>query len=196
MTWQNTSNLPEKRFICGHCGADINSNLGYYYGDYGDNYSAFAYAYICHNCNKISYISYKEQVPGAIYGKSFNKNIFNDTSIFDLYNEARNCMKIGAYTSIGMCCRKILMHIAVDCGAEKGKNFVYYVDYLNQNNYIPSNCKKWVDIIRNKGNEANHEIIILEERDAVQLIQFIQIIISIIYEMPYQANQYIGDIRE
>ena len=109
-----------------------------------------------------------------------------------LYEEARKCMEIRAFTSVGMCCRKLLMHIAVNCGAKEGQRFIEYVNYLDSNNYIPTNCKDWVDIIRNKGNEANHEIMILNETDAKQLINFIQMIISVIYKMKYEANNYLN----
>lgn len=193
LEWVDSSDIPDKRYVCGFCGSDITSNKGYYMtNSFNKHDCQYGYIYICHNCNKPSYITYDSQTPGSSYGKCFKKEIFNDNVVYELYNEVRNCIKINAYTSVGMCCRKLLMHIAVDCGAAEGKKFAYYVDYLDQNNYIPSNCKRWVDIIRNKGNEANHEIIILEEKDAKQLIQFIQIIISVIYEMPYQANLYLG----
>lgn len=74
-----------------------------------------------------------------------------------------------------------------------GQTFAYYVNYLDTQNYIPTKCKSWVDIMKDKGNEANHEIVILEENDAKQLINFIQIIISFIHEMPYQAKIYLND---
>ena len=102
-------------------------------------------------------------------------------------------MSINAYTSVGMCCRKLLMHIAVDCGSKEGLKFVEYVDYLNDNNYIPAKCKVWVDAIRSKGNEANHKITVLNKQEAEQLIRFIGMIISVIYEMPYQSEIYNGD---
>lgn len=197
--WFNTSTINSKNYICGHCGENITSNIGYHMYDNHTNSSRDieeGYIYICHKCNKPTYIDRENQVPGATYGKKFKKEIFNNNLVYQLYEEACQCMKINAYTSVGMCCRKLLMHISVDCGAEEGKKFAYYVEYLDQNNFIPTNCKKWVDIIRNKGNEANHEIIILNENDAKQLIQFIQIMISVIYEMPYQAEQYIGDKNE
>lgn len=197
--WYSTSTIKGKNYICGYCGKDITSNIGFRMYD-PSNSSLWdpgtGYIYICHNCNKPTYISSCEQTPGASYGKNFEKEIFKNDLVYSLYNEACQCMKVNAYTSVGMCCRKLLMHISVDCGAEENKKFVYYVDYLDQNNYIPINCKKWVDIIRNKGNEANHEIIILNENDARQLIQFVQIMISVIYEMPYQATQYMGDTNE
>ena len=49
-----------------------------------------------------------------------------------------------------------------------------------------------INIIRSKGIEANHEIIILNESDAKQLINFIQMIISVIYKMKFEANKYLN----
>ena len=195
--WYLSKKLKSKNFVCGHCGSDITTNIGYHMTNKGESSDiGSGYIYICHKCNKPTYISFKEQVPGPLYGKNFLKEIFQDERTYKLYEESRQCMKINAYTSIGMCCRKLIMHIAVDCGAETGKTFAYYVDYLDKNNYIPANCKKWVDIIRDKGNEANHEIIILEKKDAKQLLSFIEIIISVIYEMPYQAEKYMENTDE
>lgn len=191
--WYNLSNIPNRNYICGYCGKDINSFVGYYISsdDY-PRHNGEGYIYICHHCNKPTYISYHNQTPGSMYGEAFEKEIFDDELIYMLYEEARKCMEINAFTSVGMCCRKLLMHIAVNCGAAKGQKFIEYVNYLDSNNYIPTNCKDWVDIIRNKGNEANHEIIILNETDAKQLINFIQMIISVIYKMKYEANKYLN----
>jgi hypothetical protein len=49
-----------------------------------------------------------------------------------LYNEACNCMTVGACTSAVLTCRKILMHIAVEKGAAEGQTFVAYVDHLGR----------------------------------------------------------------
>ena len=190
--WYSTYKIPNKNFVCGYCGKDINSNRGYFLSANGSHsYDGNGFIYICHHCNKPTFISSTEQVPGAKYGKEFNREIFDDELIYDLYEEARNCMKAKAYTSVGMCCRKMLMHIGVNCGAEVGKTFKEYVDYLDNNNFIPTNCKEWVDIIRTKGNEATHEIIILNREEATQLIKFTQMIISVIYEMKYEASKYL-----
>lgn len=195
--WHNTSDIRGKNYICGYCGKDINSFRGYYISNSGvTTPNGEGYIYICHNCNKPTYISNSEQTPGSMYGEQFEEEIFDDKLIYLLYEEARKCMKINAYSSVGMCCRKLLMHIAVNCGAKEGQKFIEYVNYLDTNNYIPANCKEWVDIVRNKGNEANHEIIILNEKDAKQLINFIQMIISVIYKMPYQAKKYLGESNE
>ncbi len=193
--WYAPSTIKSKNYVCGYCGNDISSNLGYYIANNGSNTpNGNGYIYICHHCNKPTYFSFFEQVPGSKYGECFDEEIFDDKLIYSLYEEARSCIEASAYTSAGMCCRKLLMHIAVDCGAEEGLRFIEYVDYLDQKGYIPVNCKKWVDIIRTKGNEANHEIIILEEKDAKQLLNFIQMIISVIYKMSHDVNKYLENV--
>ena len=142
--------------------------------------------------NKPTYFSVSErlQVPGCLFGKVFDETIFPDDSTKYLYNEIRNCMSANAFTSAVLSARKLLMHIGVNCGAEEGKSFEYYVNYLDENGYVSKNCKKWVDIIRKKGNEANHEIQIFNEQDAKQIIKFLEIMISVIYEMPKEADLF------
>lgn len=191
--WIDLETLKTRNYICGYCGSDIASNDGYMMYDSAKGVQGPEYIYICHKCKKPTYFDYFEQTPGVAFGKNFNKSIFKDENVFSLYEEARKCMSINAYTSVGMCCRKLLMHIAVDCGSKEGLRFVEYVDYLNDNNYIPAKCKVWVDAIRSKGNEANHKITVLNKQEAEQLIGFIGMIISVIYEMPYQSEIYSGD---
>ncbi|MDD6271984.1 MAG: DUF4145 domain-containing protein [bacterium] len=193
--WKNTSELDSKSFICGYCGEKISSNVGYYLTDWSSSGkpNKRGYIYICHNCNYPTYIDWNNQVPMYKYGKSFSEKIFPDEKTFYLYDEVRNCYKASAFSSCVLSARKLLMHIAVDCGAEEGKKFIEYVDFLDKNNYIPKNCKSWVDIIRNKGNEATHEIVIFNETDAKQIINFLEIIINVIYAMQYQANLYLSE---
>jgi hypothetical protein len=76
------------------------------------------------------------------------------------------------------------MHIAVEKGAPAGKSFVEYVDDLAANHYIPPGGEGWVDHIRKKGNEANHEIKIMSPDDAHDLIQFSEMLLKFIYEFP------------
>ena len=76
------------------------------------------------------------------------------------------------------------MHIAVSKGAEENKSFASYVDYLSDNNYVPPDAKAWIDHIRKKGNEANHDINIMPKEDAEELISFIEMLLKLIYEFP------------
>jgi hypothetical protein len=176
--WYNENKLESKNFTCGHCGKDIASELGYQTSD-----SPVWRIYICHHCSKPVFIdNANKQVPGAIFGKVVSG--VTDASVTTLYDEARKAISVNAFTSAVLACRKLMMHIAVDQGAEEGLNFVGYVQYLADNHLIPPGAKGWVDHIREKGNEANHEIIIMTREEAERLITFCAMLMQMIYEFP------------
>lgn len=81
------------------------------------------------------------------------------------------------------------MHIAVDQGADPGKNFIQYVEYLSAAGYVPPNGKEWVDEIRTRSNEANHEIVLMSESDAIQLLDFVEMLLKFIYEFPSRIKK-------
>jgi len=76
------------------------------------------------------------------------------------------------------------MHIAVDQKAKEGLSFLDYVEYLANNGFVPPNGKRWVDHIRKKGNEANHEIALMSQDDAKDLVSFAEMLLKFIYEFP------------
>ena len=76
------------------------------------------------------------------------------------------------------------MSIAVAQSAPEGKKFIEYVEYLADNGYVPPNGKGWVDHIRKRGNEANHEINLMSRADAEELISFSEMLLKFIYEFP------------
>ncbi len=76
------------------------------------------------------------------------------------------------------------MSIAVAQGAKEGESFLAYVDDLAARGYVPPNGKAWVDHIRTKGNEANHEIKLMAQTDAEDLILFSEMLLKFIYEFP------------
>ena len=81
------------------------------------------------------------------------------------------------------------MHIAVSKGAPVNKTFIKYVDYLSDNHYIPPGSELWVDHIRKKSNEANHEIIQMGMTDSEDLISFTEMLLRMIYEFPARLNK-------
>ena len=93
-------------------------------------------------------------------------------------------MKVSAFTSAVLACRKLLMNIAVAEGADEGKRFIEYVEYLADNGYVPPGGKGWVDHIRTQGNEATHEIAMKTEDEAKDLISFVEMLLKFIYEFP------------
>jgi len=101
-----------------------------------------------------------------------------------LYEEARRCTGQNCFTGAVLLCRKMLMNIAVQQGAAEGLKFIEYVNHLAQAGFVPPNGKHWVDHIRKKGNEATHEIAVMSEQDARDLLSFIEMLLRFIYEFP------------
>jgi hypothetical protein len=97
-------------------------------------------------------------------------------------------MTVTAYTSVVMLCRKLLMHISVERGAQTGQTFESYVDYLVGNGYVAPTNKAWVDKIRTIGNEANHELASRSEEEAKTLLEFSEMLLKTVYEYPERAK--------
>jgi len=185
--WGDTTGNPSRRYTCGYCGASLASNVGYH-SEGGNSPSRKAFIYICHYCRQPTFFDEPDgkQTPGTSFGRAV-KDI-PDQLLNDLYEEARRATSAGSYTAAVLCCRKLLMHIAVEKEADEGKNFKYYVEYLADNHYFPPDAKDWVDHIREKGNEANHEIVIMDKQDAEDLISSIEMLLIFIYEYPARVK--------
>jgi len=182
--WSDIQNLTSKDFKCGYCGALLASEKGFV-GNNGLDppHVRIVWIYMCHKCSKPTFFDYdNNQIPGPLIGNPV-KHIPNP-DIDKLFKEAKSCFSIGAYTSSVMCCRKLLMNISVSEGAKEGKGFVDYVNYLNDNNYIPPNGKAWVDSIRKLGNEANHKIEFKNQKDAKRILNFTEMLLRFIYKLP------------
>lgn len=162
------------RFTCGYCAHLVAAHLGFH-GSQGN-------IYVCPNCENPTYFrDFEPQVPGVAPGENV-QNVPPD--IDALYLEARKSLAADAPTASVLTCRKLLMSIAVAQGAGEGKPFIEYVEYLANNGYVPPNGKGWVDHIRTKGNEANHEIQLMTATDSEELISFIEMLLKFIYEFP------------
>ena len=175
MNWHNTSTIVSREYTCGHCGNVVATASGYHAT------SAGFHIYICPHCKKPSYFEGNKQFPGVAPGVEVRHL---PADIEALYREARNCVSVASNTAAVLTCRKLLMNIAVSQKAEENKPFIYYVKYLADKGYVPPNGKGWVDHIRNKGNEANHEIRLMNQPDAEELISFCEMLLKFIYEFP------------
>lgn len=116
--------------------------------------------------------------------------------VSNLYEEARACTTINAHTSAILGLRKLLMHIAVQKGGKPGMKFIEYVDYLDSKGYVPPDGKDWVDQIRERGNEANHEIVIMGPEVAEELLAFAGMLLKFIYEFPAKLRRASGNDEE
>ena len=176
MPWLNIAQLRARQFQCGYCGMHVANDRGYGHSD------AALGLYLCPNCEKPTLIVTNFlQVPSPVPGSEV-KHLPEQLNA--LYKEARQCCSVQAYTSAVLTCRKLLMNIAVNQGASEGLKFIEYVDYLASTGYIPPNGRGWVDHIRKKGNEATHEIALMKQADADELIAFTEMLLKFVYEFP------------
>ena len=181
--WASTSILKPLSYTCGHCGNPLSSNVGFSKGVHLDGSGlSVEQVYICHHCEKPTYTGVGIQIPGPRPGEDVSG--IEDSGVNTLYKEARDAYSQNAFTATILCCRKLLMHIAVSKGADAGKQFIEYVEFLSSENYIPRDAKGWVDQIRKRGNEANHEIAIGTKEQANDLMSFLTMLLKLVYEFP------------
>lgn len=187
--WYNTSaDISHKGWTCGYCGKVVGGSIGYHRDGKNDQNK---FVYICPHCeNPTAFIENEygvvEQYPGAVYGNEVDGL---PSSIASLYAEVRRCIQYTSYTAAVLAMRKLLMHVAVEQGADEGKSFVAYIEYLNNNGWIPPSGREWVDEIRKAGNEATHEIVLMGEDDAKQLLDFAEMLLKIVYEFPMKIRK-------
>lgn len=178
MPWFQPAAFESKKYTCGYCGNQVASASGYYNNN--PNGTLNARIYLCPHCTQPTYFG-GGQVPGVTPG---NEVQHLPADVKALYDEARRCAGIGAFTSSVLACRKLLMNIAVSHGAKEGLTFLAYVEHLSNAGFVPPNGKGWVDYIRKKGNEATHEIALMSDDDATRLIAFVEMLLKFIYEFP------------
>ncbi len=182
LNWYKPHDIVNRSFVCGYCDNNVASNKGLKLGEkYDGSGTTKGAIYICPACKCPTFFAHDVQVPGTAEGN----DVFHvPEKLGELYNEARNCLSNNCYTAAILIARKMLMNIAVEQGAEEGKKFIEYVQYLADNNYIPPDGKDWVDHIRQKGNEAAHEIRVMDRSEAKNLIIFTEMLLKFIYEFP------------
>ena len=84
----------------------------------------------------------------------------------------------------------LALHNALLPGVDRGLGaickvkFAQYIEYLAGKGFVPPGGEGWVDHIRNKGNDATHEIALMTKEDAEELITFAEMLLKFIYEFP------------
>ena len=185
--WVNITSIVNNSYTCGYCGNKVAPHQGYW-ASHSANAHDKVSIYICPNCTQPTYFDHtKKQTPSIRIGNDVQG--ITDNGVAALYNQARDCTSLGAYTASSLLCRKILMNLAVQHGAEEGKSFIEYLEYLDSKGYVPPNGKPWVDRIRTKGNEAKHEIRLIEENEASQILKFTEMLLKFAYEFPSMLTE-------
>lgn len=179
IAWYGTNSLDSVAFRCGYCGNAVATNQGYFAQRGIGGHSARIY--ICPHCAKPTFFLGNSYSPRVAPGDDVQHL---PDLVSSLYREARNCVAAEAYTASVLACRKLLMNIAVAQGAKENLKFIEYVEYLANSGYVPPNGRGWVDLIRKKGNEATHEIVLMGPDDAAKLLSFVEMLLKFIFEFP------------
>lgn len=87
--WLNLARVVPKTYVCGYCGDKVGPNQGYLANVEGQE------ILICSSCNCPTFISGNRQIPAPAFGADV-EHVPDD--IKSLYDEARYCMSVAAYT--------------------------------------------------------------------------------------------------
>jgi len=169
-------------YTCGHCNTRI---CGAVVADYFDHRIKWL---LCPKCCGPSVLTVDgDMYPGALGGP----NIQGLRAEVDAaYGEARRCMSVNSFIACELVCRKILMHAAVDKGAKEGETFADYIDYLEKKGYITPPMEKWVQLIRQHGNQATHSIEPADKERAEGTLIFTAQLLRLVYEMEHLSDKY------
>lgn len=181
MNWYQLQDIKSADYVCGFCDNLVASAKGYAANNHSDSNRSW-FVRICPHCERPTFFHPKQgRTPAS---KSGGKVYSLPVDVETLYDEARNAIAASCNTGAVLLCRKLLAHIAVEQGAKEGLSFLKYVEHLSDKGFIPPNGKHWVDHIRLKGNEANHEIVIMSESDASEIISFVEMLLKFVFEFP------------
>lgn len=180
--WSGIQMLEEKQYTCGYCSVTVGPNRGYVYRNEFEEHIVKQIIYICPNCNQPTHynLNNKTQTPSPVFGEEVDRL---PSDIERLYNQARRCYSIGAFDAIAMISRKIIMNTAVFEGAKEKMSFIEYVNFLDEDNLVSKNAKKWLNKLRELGNEANHEIKAITKIQAEEALKFVAILLKNVFGM-------------
>lgn len=186
------------KYTCAYCDSIVASNIGIFGRailPVGRD-APMESICICANCSRPTYLpAVGGQVPARLPSQAV-AHLPQNMEI--LFTEARRAVSVGANTAAVMLCRTILMHIAVGQQApiknDRGKSptFKEYVDYLVEKHLIPHGARSWVDKIREMGNEAVHELVIMNSNDAELMLEFTTLLLQMLYETHGKMQKRFG----
>jgi hypothetical protein len=170
-----------ERYTCPHCSLNVSGGI---LAKTGDDLNRWLR---CPACLKGAVVVEDLLSPAAPFGPPI---VGLPGDVDEAYQEARRCMGVNAYTAAELVCRKILMHVAVDKGAKPGKAFADYVTHLADAGYVTPPMQPWVDLIRQHGNLATHELPPPDQQRAESTVMFTAELLRLVYEMDHMAQQY------
>jgi len=122
--WKNAQPATRKAYVCGHCGTKVAPDQGL--SGVAVAYHNFqrlefgAWMLLCVQCGMPTVFVMQDdpteepyQTPAPAYGDAI-PNL--PEKVKAIYNEARESMKVSAFTGVAMLCRALVAHLAVEKG--------------------------------------------------------------------------------
>lgn len=193
MRWDAGNIRSAEAFDCGHCDARPAGERGWE-AAVVDVASAFEFARVllCPNCNMPTIVVrwkggvVRQQWPQAPTGRDV-EHLPEDVA--RAYQQARDCIGVGANDAAALMLRNLIAHVAVECDAPVGKRYAEYVTWLRDNHYMPPGGDRWVDTLRKLGNETAHELIEVSDDQARLALAFAEQLIRHVYEATGMLNE-------
>jgi Domain of unknown function (DUF4145) len=182
--WSQMVNVPSAPYICGYCENNVASAVGYHTTADPRVSGAEAlmrYARICPRCHGLTIFANGNTMPVPLPSKRVD-NL--PPLVSTIYGEARAALSAGASTGATLLCRTLLMHVACEHGAKPGLSFVEYVDHLESEHLVPPTGKTWLNHIRKQGNLATHQLVAIPDKDARELLVFVEMLLQLAFDFP------------
>ncbi len=180
---------------CGHCGKDVSAAVIAVHQNTSNDPSSQAPEFVWTRCPSCFCGSVARGRVTEIHevwppGNQMPTIEGLPDDVLAAYDEASRCFGVSAFTACELVCRKILMHVAVDKGADVGKSFGSYVGFLKDEGYATPPMLPWVDKIREHGNEATHELVEIDQKRAEGTMMFTAELLRLVYEMEAMAKRF------
>ena len=110
------------------------------------------------------------------------------------WHEVRSCLSVGATTAAVHICRKILFHVAAEKGLpakndrDRAPTFAACIEHLQEHGYVTPPMVKWVEKIKDVGNEAAHELDVIPAEKAELVATFTMQLLVLTYQMPHMLG--------
>lgn len=183
------------RYRCSHCDTDVaGAVIGY------PSEATNVRWLWCTSCGDASVRDVHATVyPGSKPGPAI---VGLPENVSDAYREARASLGADAPTGCELVCRKIIMYVAVQKGApakdenDRSLPFAAYLQHLKDEGWVTPPMHGWVDLIREHGNEAAHELDPPSRKRAESTLMFTAELLRLVYEMEHYSNEYQAKEKE
>jgi len=100
------------------------------------------------------------------------------------YTEACKSFVNKCYLAVALICRTIIAYVAIDRGAEPGRKFENYVEYLVEENLLSSLAEAPLNQLRQSAGRAAHQLVDITEMNALVFLSNLDAMLKIIYVEP------------